>query len=144
MNKEKAKELLHEWKERLGLQEWAISLAINVPIKDLDENDGNVVYDTSLKVARIKIAVENEDERNWVKYDFEKILIHELMHIKVGLLDFDTVNSYEQKLLTDTIHQLVEDIAQALMMTKYNKKGRQINRYKEEIIDEKGVEIKDE
>lgn len=139
MNKEKAKELLDEWKERLGLQEWAISLAINVPIKDLDENDGNVEYDTSLKVARIKIAVENEDERNWVKYDFEEILIHELLHIKLGLIDLQEVRSYEQKLLTDTIHQLVEDIAQALMMAKYNKKGRQINSYKEEIIDEQSA-----
>ena len=139
MNKEKAKELLDEWKERLGLQEWAISFAINVPIKDLDENDGNVEYDTSLKVARIKIAVENEDERNWVKYDFEEILIHELLHIKLGLIDLQEVRSYEQKLLTDTIHQLVEDIAQALIMAKYNKKGRQINSYKEEIIDEQSA-----
>ena len=139
MNKEKAKELLDEWKERLGLQEWAISLAINVPIKDLDENDGNVEYDTSLKVARIKIAVENEDERNWVKYDFEEILIHELLHIKLGLIDLQEVRSYEQKLLTDTIHQLVEDLAQALIMATYNKKGRQINSYKEEIIDEQSA-----
>lgn len=137
MNKEKAKELLDEWKERLGLQEWTINLKINVPHSVMGNLDGETRFDVVMKCAKIKIVGEYYDEECWLKYNFERILVHELLHLKLGVLDIYEDNlQYEETVVEHKVHQLIEDMAQALVMAKYGKNGRQNNSTMEEIIDD--------
>ena len=54
--------LLKEWQERLGLQDWAITLRINCKKDDMDleEVAGETEWSLSIKSASIKIISKEE------------------------------------------------------------------------------------
>lgn len=47
-----------------------------------------------------------------IPFDFEKTLVHELLHLKFCLLESD------DELRNRVIHMLIEDMARALVITK--------------------------
>ena len=111
--------ILNEWQERLGLQDWAITLQYNCTPEELklSDVDGEADWVTSTKSATIRILGKKYYGDRNEPYDFESTLVHELLHLKFSMLDLDG-NSYETTLLENLIHQMIDDIARALVMAK--------------------------
>ena len=120
--------LLNEWQERLGLQDWVIVLRYNCKFSDLETEDSceETLWSTTIKNAIIRIISETEyGYDRTLPYDFEKILVHELLHIKFGLIDVMN-SSYESKVVDELRHQLIDDLARALIMAKRGETKRQL------------------
>jgi len=120
-------ELLKEWQERLGLLDWAIKLKINCKQDEMDlgEVAGETEWSLSIKSASIKIISKEEYGERIVPYDFENILIHELLHLKFGLID-QKITSYESDVAYEVRHQLIDDLARALVMAKRGETKRKL------------------
>ena len=129
--------LLEEWQERLGLQDWAIVLRYNCKFNDLETENacGETLWSNTIKNATIKIVSQEEygNDRS-LPYDFEKILVHELLHIKFGLLDLMN-NSYESKVVDELRHQLIDDLARALVMAKRGETKRKLEKNCKKVRD---------
>ncbi len=126
--------LLKEWQERLGLQDWAITLRINCKQEDMElgEVNGETSWSTSIKSASIKIISKETYGERMLPYDFEKTLVHELLHLKFALID-QKITSYESDVLYEVRHQLIDDLARALVMAKRGETKRKLacNRVKD-------------
>jgi hypothetical protein len=120
-----ANELLNEWQERLGLQDWAIILRFNLSEEDMQGDAGTTVWNNVNKVAEVHIIQEG-DYNSIIPYDYERILVHELLHIKFGYLQIEPSN-YEEQVLDEAQHQLIDDLARALVMAKRGETKRLIN-----------------
>ncbi len=122
--------LLNEWQERLGLQDWTIVLRYNCKFSDLATEDsiGETLWSNTIKNATIKIVSKEEygNDRT-LPYDFEKTLVHELLHIKFGLIDIMN-NGYESKVVDELRHQLIDDLARALVMAKRRRNKKKIRK----------------
>ena len=121
--------LLNEWQERLGLTDWAIVLKCNCNLDEmeLDNSAGETRWTNCNKTAIIRImSKENYGNDRILAFDFERILVHELLHIKFSYLQLEN-NTYESKVLDETIHQLIDDLARAFVMTKRNQTKRKLN-----------------
>lgn len=113
--------LLNEWQERLGMQDWAIILRYNCKRGDMDNPEfsvGETAWETTCKTARICIISEEEyGTELMLDFDFEKTLVHELLHCKFSMIDKD-LNTYEGIVTEQARHQLIDDLARALVMAK--------------------------
>lgn len=128
VNQDKYEKILNEWQERLGLQDWAIVLRYNCKQEDLSNENwqGENNWETSIKCATIKIiSPEVYGNDRMLKFDFEKTLVHELLHIKFGVLDIFS-GSYESKVVDEVRHQLIDDLARALVMAKRGETKRKL------------------
>ena len=112
---ENAQELLSEWQNRLGLQDWRIKLVPNCkPEKmQLDECDGCTSWAESIKAAQIEIIDPQYYGERIVPFDFEKTLVHELLHLKTCLVSED-VSDFQ----TRYMHQMIDDLARAFVDAK--------------------------
>lgn len=122
-------QLLAEWQERLGLQDWIILLRYNCVASDMsDENwAGQNDWDTINKTSIIKIISKEEYGNDRIMdYDFEKILVHELLHIKFARISF-TTESYEGQIASDLRHSILEDLARALVLAKRKETKRKLS-----------------
>ena len=118
--------LLKEWQERLGLQDWVIKFYPNCKAEEVDEGTsiGSTTWQTTNKTAIIKIIDKKEySEEYMIPYDFEKTLVHELLHIKFSTIDKD-LNTYEGIVVEQVRHQLIDDLARAFIMAKRGKTKR--------------------
>ena len=111
-----ASELLNEWQERLGLQDWAIILRFNLFEEDMNKSAGETIWNNVNKLAEIHI-IREEDFNSLIPYDYERILVHELLHIKFGYLQTEP-EKYEDIVFDEAQHQLIDDLARALVMSK--------------------------
>ena len=120
-------ELLKEWQERLGLLDWAITLKINCRQGEMElgEVAGETEWAESIKSAAIKIVSEKVYGERIVPYDFENILVHELLHLKFALID-QKITSYESDVTYQVRHQLIDDLARALVMAKRGETKRKM------------------
>ena len=118
--------LLDEWKTRLGLQDWYIVLQNASQDKDLiGEADGDVEYIESTKSAIIRV-IDPEIRKDGIRpFDFESILVHELLHCKTALLC--NGEDWEKDLQLRALHQVVDDIARALVDAKRCKSQKNDN-----------------
>ena len=135
LNNKIVNDLLNEWEERLGLQDWLITLKYNCKFSDLElENAcGETNWEDTIKTATIKIVSPKEyGNDRIVAFDFEQILVHELLHIKFGLLSF-TQQDYNGKVVAELRHQLIDDLARALVMAKRGETKRKLNPECEEV-----------
>ena len=99
----------------LGLQDWNILYKIGVPN---DESwSGQCEKIDEEKCACITIDSRPQPDDCWTKQPQELVLIHELVHCKIILMDNDTV---EGKLMYLYYHTLVEDWAKSIFYTRYN------------------------
>lgn len=103
------------WQAALRLQDWDVELRVNVPASEMPSQDtfGDVEYVESVKRAVVYIvdpATLPEKVRD--KFVFEQVFLHEMLHLKLSLLD-DT-----SPLQDRLVHQLVDDLAKAFVTVK--------------------------
>lgn len=111
-----ANDLLKEWKDRLGLHDWQISLHTDCRPDEMTDPDavGCSVWQEATKAARIEIIGEQYyGEYMVVRFDFEKTLVHELLHLKTCLISADCDPLQER-----IAHQLIDDLARAFVDAK--------------------------
>ena len=110
---EQRMEIMDEWVKRLGLEKWTIEATPNCNPSEIgDERAGESRVKHSIKHAKIKILASQFFEEP-EEYDFEKTLVHELLHVKFGLL-WDNLTDLAQ----DVLHQTIEELATALVEAK--------------------------
>lgn len=107
--------LLKEWQTRLGLQDWIIKLNDNCKPEDMviENVTGCSEWTESIKTARIDILGEEYYDERIVPYDFEKTLVHELLHLKTSLISSQVSDLQERYM-----HQMIDDLARALVSAK--------------------------
>ncbi len=117
MNKKDCGNLLREWQTRLGLQDWKIHLLSNCrPDEMVLENcAGCTEWQESIKCAQIQIIDPSFYGKRIVPFDFEKTLVHELLHIKTCLIS-DQVDPLQERVA----HQIIDDLARAFVDAKRN------------------------
>lgn len=110
---------LHEWIARLGLSDWWIMARI-CPATELELPDvaGESKVDHVNKCGRIDILRrEDMPDGLMIRQPQELALIHELLHFKfVGFEEKNRDEAYFELMQ----HQLLEEMAKALYMAKYN------------------------
>lgn len=111
----KEKALMKEWQKRLCLTDWRIGLAINCKPDEMeiDDSSGCVSWQESTKTAYIQIVDPKFYGRRIVPFDFEKTLVHELMHLKMCML-YSEKNELQERIA----HQVLDEIARALVDAK--------------------------
>lgn len=107
--------LLTEWTKRLGLTDWVINLALNVAPDDMSVEgaEGCTAYVESTKTACIQILDPKYYHGRIVPYDYEEILVHELLHLKLCLLSDDN-DAFRSRY----VHQILDDLARAFVSAK--------------------------
>lgn len=125
MDNSTAQKLLTEWQNRLYLQEWIIKLNINCTNEETENNAALTVWQEVIKTACIHIVSEEEygDDRI-VGFDFEKTLVHELLHLKLCLL-----TDVEDEMQARVGHMEIDSLARAFVDAK--RSGREGKNYTE-------------
>lgn len=110
--------LLQEWQHRLGLDDWFIDLRTDVSPNDMQLNlcEGETEWNEVNKCAVINILNPKDYGTRITPFDKEKTLVHELLHIKFAFLQ-----NNENELQNRLVHQMIEDMAKALVNAKRNK-----------------------
>lgn len=118
MTTQKGWSLLLEWKQRLGLMDWRIKLVDNCEPEDMSLRDvaGSTEWTESVKTARIEIMDPKFYGDRIVPFDYEKTLVHELLHLKFSLISLDVGD-----LQTRYVHQIIDDLARAFVDAKRKK-----------------------
>ncbi len=109
-------ELLKEWQERLFLHSWRIVLRENCKPDDMALRDcwGCTDWTEESKTARIDIVDPDCLSEKIIPFDFEKTLVHELLHLKFCLLSDNSDSNMESRY----VHQLIDEMARALVDAK--------------------------
>ena len=104
--------LQEEWINRLQLDHWTIRIHDQLRPEEMSvaDTDGCVNYETSTKTARVEILDPKYYGDRVRGYDYERTLVHELLHIKLAMID-DSGNDVQDRVL----HQLVDELAGALV-----------------------------
>lgn len=108
--------MINKWIDILYLRDWKITFYPEVEQKDLGNDNYNALttWEESNKTAVIQILNPKEAK---VPFDYEQVLVHELLHLKFCLLHND-INDFEGRY----IHQIIDDIARALIKVKRREK----------------------
>ena len=103
--------LLEKWKRKLCLNEWRIKLLTHLRPEEMTMNDvaGCSEWSESIKTARIEIIDPDYYGDRIVPVDFEKTLVHEMLHLK-----FSFWCQNEDDIGDRIMHQMIDDIARAL------------------------------
>ena len=106
--------LLDYWIECLQLKDWTIRLSENViEMPDNRDECGCVEYTEAGKAAHVYILHPELYGERVIPFDPEKTLVHELLHLKMCLLDFR-----EENIQSRVLHQIIDDIAKALVKAR--------------------------
>lgn len=110
--------LLEKWKRKLCLQEWRIRLKTHLRPEEMTMNDaaGCSEWSESIKTARIEIIDPAYYGDRILPFNFEKTLVHELLHLK-----FSFWCKNEDDIGDRVMHQMIDDLARAL--TECEEKG---------------------
>lgn len=100
--------LLRKWQSKLNLNDWTIVLMDNCsPYEMQDTNNvGECEWQEVNKVAVIRIINPAVYGNRILPFEFEKILIHELLHIKFWALE-NSGDDLQERI----VHQLIEEFA---------------------------------
>lgn len=112
--------LLKEWQHRLGLDDWYVVLKDNCSPNDmvLQSVSGECEKDEVNKCAVIRIISKKDYGDRILPFDKEKVLVHELLHIKFWLIE-NTGNDMQDRV----VHQLIDDLARALVDAKRDREN---------------------
>lgn len=114
-------DLLKEWQNRLFLHAWRITLRPKCKPDDMQNGCwGCADYEEVNRTARIDIVDPDCLTEKIVPFDFEYVLVHELLHLKFCLLSEDH-DSFKDRY----VHQLLDDMARALVDAKRSGKEKQ-------------------
>ena len=108
---------LEEWQERLGLTDWRIRLHDCVPAAEMLEENvaGFTEFQEVNKTARIQILDPDDYGERVIPFEYERILVHELLHLKLCLI----AETFGQDIMQERIaHQLIDDLARAFVDAK--------------------------
>lgn len=114
-NEEQA--LLEKWKRKLCLQEWRIQLVTHLRPEEMSAANAAGCTDWSepIKTARIEIIDPDCYGNRIVPFDFEKTLVHELLHLKMSFWCQNDDNVSDR-----AMHQVIDDLARALTEEENN------------------------
>ncbi|MGE1061204.1 hypothetical protein NXG27_00945 [Megasphaera paucivorans] len=127
-----AYDCLHEWQNRLFLDDWIIKLNLLPRIQMTDDDAGHNTFQITNKASVISICIPDDDAKSRIsKFCQELILVHELLHLKYNLVDASNP-SYEEVSLMQTEHMLLEQMAKSLIMAKYNLQREWFINFKED------------
>ena len=103
--------LLEKWKRKLCLQEWRIRLKTHLHPEEMTMSDavGCTEWSESIKTARIEIIDPAYYGDRIIPFNFEKTLVHELLHLKFSFWCQD-----EYSVADRLMHQMIDDLARAL------------------------------
>lgn len=114
MTEERAKELFAKWVKILQLEEWDIRFHWRVDPKRMTLTDcaGCTSYNEVCRQAVIQIADFDlyEMDMQGFEMDYEQVLVHELMHLKMSILD-----DVKDKTQNRVVHVLVDGLARSLV-----------------------------
>lgn len=112
MTEEKANELFNKWVSVLHLESWDIKFQWKVRERDMNlrESCGCTTYLHQSRQAIVQMMDPVDFSNALFGYDYEKTLVHELLHIKFADLD-DSGDPLRDKLT----HQMVDDLAKAFV-----------------------------
>lgn len=107
--------LLEEWQKRLGLQDWRIKLCNNCKPEEMTIQDsaGCTEWTEAIKTARIEIIDPKYYGERIEPFDYEKTLVHELLHLKTCLVS-DVLDDLQVRYM----HQMIDDLARAFVNAK--------------------------
>lgn len=110
-----SKELLDEWQKRLGLHDWRIKLNDNCKPEEMSVEgcDGATEWTECNKTARIDILDPQYYGERITPFEYERILVHELLHLKTCLVS-DLVPDLQARYM----HQMIDDLARAFVDAK--------------------------
>ena len=113
-------ELLEKWKRRLCLHDWKIKLYVNCKPEEMAMNEvaGCTEWSESVKTARIEIIDQQYYGDRIVPFNFEKILIHELLHLKMSIWCQNEDNVEER-----VMHQIIDDLAHTFVENEGSENG---------------------
>lgn len=102
--------LLEKWKRKLCLQEWRIRLKTQLRPEEMTMGNaaGCTEWSESIKTARIEIIDPAYYGDRILPFDFEKTLVHELLHLK-----FSFWCQNEEDIGDRVMHQMIDDLARA-------------------------------
>lgn len=108
--------LLEKWKQKLCLQEWRIKLLTHLHPEEMMVRNaaGCTEWSEAIKTARIEIINPACYGDRIVPFDFEKTLVHELLHLK-----FSFWCQNEDDVGDRVMHQMVLDNEQAKQLVDY-------------------------
>lgn len=120
---EKGEALLAEWKNRLGLSEWRIILVDNCKPEDMTLGGcaGYTDWEEANKTARIEILDPQCYGERVAPFDYEKTLVHELLHLKTCLVS-DQVDDLQARYM----HQMIDDLARAFVDAKRTEPPKEV------------------
>lgn len=112
MTEDKAIELFNKWVHVFRLENWDIKFQWKTRERDMDlkESCGCVKYLHQTRQAVVQMLDPVDFSNNLFEYDYEKTLVHELLHIKFADLD-DSGDPLRDKL----VHQMIDDLAKAFV-----------------------------
>lgn len=115
MKNSEANKLMKEWQKRLCMQDWRIVLYTDCMPDEMnvDDSSGCVSWQESTKTACIQILDPKYYGSRVTPFDFEKTLVHELMHLKMCMM-YKREGSLRERLT----HQVLDDISRALVDAK--------------------------
>lgn len=121
---EQLEKLLREWQHILFLDGWSIIACITDTIIDVNGDEvgdasglNTLTFESSQ--ASIQLLSERSFQENQYcfKHCMEKDLVHELLHCKYVWME--NKSTYEGTYLEAKEHQILEEMAKSLIMTKY-------------------------
>lgn len=106
---------LQQWQHWLGLDDWTIKLKDECAPCDMSMENvaGCTVWQESIKAATIEILDPKYYGERIVPFNWEKTLVHELLHLKTCL-----VSSNVDDLQERYMHQMIDDLARAFIAVK--------------------------
>ena len=114
MTRKQKIELAKYWQRALRLSDWHIEYCLDLQPHQMSipNTVGCSTVDEVHKTAIVEILDEAAYPQDLVlPYSFTRTLIHELLHVKMCMLD--DVSEMQSRIL----HQIIEDIAYAVSMT---------------------------
>lgn len=106
------KELLVYWQNRLELNDWKIVLNVNAKPDEfvLKDVDGECEWQEVNRFAVIRILDRKYYGDRFLKFNFERTLVHELLHLKFAILD-ESRNPLQNRI----VHNLIGSLSRALV-----------------------------
>lgn len=119
MTQENAQALFDKLVSILRLGDWDIRFRWREP---LTECAGQTKLNWVCKQAIVEIADPNTYKMDMEEFgfDYEYILLHELMHLKMSIIDRD----HDDDMLGAVVHQIVDEMAKSLVMAS---RGNAVN-----------------
>jgi len=109
LSEEDVQYALNYWKERLMITNWTVTVIIGAGVNAVSPGKIDAVHKETV------ISISTDDETVYdrlIVYNFEYILIQQLLHCKFALIEEEISESSENY---DVFHRCLDEITQALI-----------------------------